>query len=735
MYHPTRLQGPGIFEDLTAVQQRAELLATNLHDVLSADETQNAGNAAEIFASELLQVQINDDERQQLRKHLETGSDELLLPIASRSLEPLLPTGIDSYPRSKQRMIENYSKSSVKPVIHFAVSLLAEFRASGGETREDLARLISLELGCADFLRGNALVGQNLQDTTTEELARNTDNLALLTRIAAREGVALDAERLMKIQPAVFEMLTSNASITTVDINYRKKINAMPGAAHSLQAPSAPDTDRLLSRYGDYIDFIEATASTKRGGYASTFGFLHRVGIDEAGNPFMVEHPHTMFDQEILSIDHPIVENLKTFEQDFQRTHDMLHNALPVFAEHFMIHHPSAPITLGGYLPEYVAFGEGMRKDKSSYELALAILHKQIMQERFAQDPALLESHVSTVRDILTGLADMQARGLCSDKAIDHMSFVVMSGVANIMPHNSAAYRELASYYEQLRLPEATVRPRDVYKLLIQQEVVTPRDALLSDIPAGLTKDQKISQICKQVDDKAAVAGLRDLKIDYSDGEQGAEFIVQALRELGIEPSVMSEAVNLQGADRLRWLGITASSRRLKGMNEKIHGMQTVRFWDKASGEFTEVTPIALLGKFYDHFEQHAEEYDFRVWFRGFSNAALHSIKDLALNPKHRLLETASQGFAETTSIIDKCMCSLIDDAYEPLSDEEQGRLLALADRMALNGQTDASEQLKDCVAACGILAQEADNYSWQTGRTFVEARKALVEKLMSLDG
>jgi len=68
------------------------------------------------------------------------GNDELLLPIASRSLEPLLPAGIDSYPRSRQRMIENYSKSSVKPVVHFAVSLLAEFRANGGETREYVLR-------------------------------------------------------------------------------------------------------------------------------------------------------------------------------------------------------------------------------------------------------------------------------------------------------------------------------------------------------------------------------------------------------------------------------------------------------------------------------------------------------------------------------------------------------------------------------------------------------------------
>jgi hypothetical protein len=709
-------------------------IATQIVEILDDYSINHKLAIATLLSSELLDLHFTENESEIFAHYLATDDVEALLPISEKAIEHILPDGIDNYPLSKERMLSNFSSSGLRPVAHFANSLLDELDASGDKSEAAIAKIVVLQLACAELLH-NKTNGDNLDTLTHVELEQNQENLAALSRIADREGVALNAEDLMRIQPAIFEMLTSNHPITTEDVNYRKRLNSMPNAARSLQAPDLPDSNKLLSRYGDYIDFIEATAATKRGGYASTFGFLHRVGADEAGNPFIIEYPHTMFDKEILNIDHPVMEKLMSFEQNFQRTHDMLHNALPVYADHFMIHHPSAPITLGGYLPDYVEFGKGMRKDKSSYELALAILHKQIMQDRFMQDPGLLAEHVVAVVEILDGLADMQARSLCSDKAIDHVSFVVMSAAMNILSYDERAAQDLLDKYDRLTLPSTIVRPADVYKLLVQQEIVVVDEALSADVPSGISADQRISQICGQINDEIAIDGLRDPNIDYDSGEQGAEYIVNALREMGIEPVGLNEQFILSGRDRLRWTGITASSRRLKGFNEKIHGLQTVRYWDGVANDFIDVKPVELLGKFYDHFQQHAEEYDSRVWFRGLSNATLRQFKDIVFDPSPEFSELALQKFPAAFSTIDHCISSLIDDTYMPLDEVSLANLKELCGHLRDIGFEDASHKIDTSLQAYEVLVNEAQQIAARSGQNFTDARRALELQLMSLDG
>lgn len=725
---------PELTSELYDREQDIRRLAGRITEVLMDNGTDSVHAITSLLADELLGFRFTNEEERALTAYLATSDLNELASISARAIEHTLPTDIDNYPLSKRRMISNFSESGLRPLVHFASSLLEELYTGGEPTTAAVEKLVGLQLACADLLN-DKLTDKDLDSITEEELERNHNDLMALARIAEREGVSLDVESLMKIQPTVFEMLTSNDPVTTEDVNYRKRLNAMPSAARSLQAPELPTPNKLLSRYGNYIDFIEATAATKRGGYASTFGFLHKVYIDEVGNPFIVEYPHTMFDKEILSIDHPISDRLKLFEQDFHRTHDMLHNALPVYADHFMIHHPSAPITLGGYLPDYAAFGKGMRKDKSSYELGLAILHRQIMQERFDHDPSLLDGHLAVVRDILNDLVDLQAKGLCSDEIVDHVSFVIMSAAMNILPYNTGVCQELLDQYDRLKLPAAIVHPRDIYKLLIQQEVVTADKVLYDSVTPGAPKDQVIGQICRQVDDVIAVECLRSADIDYTNGEQGAESIVTALREMGIEPIGMNESLELQGRERLRWIGITASSRRLKGFNEKIHGLQTVRFWDDTSASFVDVAPVALFGKFYDHFQQHSDEYDFRVWFRGLSNTTLSHFKNLAFNPELNLGEMVAQDFPAAFGVIDRCMYALIDDNYEPLSKIDKSQLIELARHLDSTGYSVAASRLENCLRAYEVLVQEAYHATARNGQTFSDAKQNLTKKLMSLDG
>lgn len=713
-------------------EQHVRLIAEQIVEILTKRDGNEACAISALLANELLDITFTDEEELLISQYLIQGDGDILAPISARAIEHMLPGGIDNYPSSKRRMINNFSAVNLRPLTHFAISMIDELGVCNNYDVRAIEKIVQLELNCTELLR-NRLAGYKLDELTEQELERNRDELSALARVARREGLDLDVIGLMQIQPRIFEMITSNDPVTTVDVNYRKKLNSMPGAARSLQAPEHPDPDKLLSRYGDYMDFIEATAATKRGGYASTFGFLHRVSADEKGNPFIVEYPHTMFDSEILAIEHPVIDKLKSFEQDFHRTHDMLHNALPVYADHFMIHHPTAPITLGGYLPEYATFGKSMRRDKSSYELGLAILHRQVMQERFSEDPSLLTEHVATIHQILEGLQDLQVRNICSNEIIDHVSFVVMSAAMNILPFDTKESKELLDLYDQLDLPTITVSPSDVYKLLIQQEVVMI-DSVLEEGVDMSSKDKAISQVCRRVDNTLAVDCLAQPRIDYANGEQGAEYIVKAVREIGIEPIGMDKEYVLGGQSRLRWIGITASSRRLKGFNEKIHGLETVRFWDADTEAFLEVSPVTLLGKFYDHFQQHEKEYNSRVWLRGFSNATLRQFKNIIFDQSFNRSMDA-RNFPLAFNVIDKCVNALIDDDYIVLGEDDVDSVTHLAEYLKYNGYQDDADRLTKCLEAYEILSDEAGRIAEQNGKTFVHARKNITEGLMSLDG
>lgn len=706
----------------TVVNEITTLLAKS-----ELDGVDRKGEIAALLSSHTLDIALTVEDTEALTEYSCTGDDEILVSIAERHLNRLLPDS--DYPLTNEKITSNFIASGLQPLFHLSDSLIEEVRSSDEPLDVAVDRLVRLQLACSSLL-SEKYTRTDIHSLTENELQRNSDALRSLERIAAKEGIQLDADYLMKIQPAVFEMLTSNDPITTVDVNYRKRLNSRAGAARSLQAPERPDQDKLVSRYGDYIDFIEATAATKRGGYASTFGFLHKVQTDGKGNPYIIEYPHTMFERDILEIDHPITEKLMRFEDDFQRTHDMLHNALPVYAEHFMIHHPTAPITLGGYLPEYEAFGKGMRKDKSSYELGLAILHKQIMQDRFSEDPSLLEHHTAAVAAILDDLVDMQQREVCDDKIIDHVSFVTMTAAMNILPYNSSAYQALLAKYDKISLPSTEVFPRDIYKLLIQQEA-TPVDAsLVTSMPTGTSKDKAITQVCRSVDDSIAIANLQNLELDYTEAEQGAECIVDALKEMGLDPNGFTSSVVLQGRNRLRWTSIAASSRRLKGFNEKIHGLDTVRFWNENTGQFDDATPVSLMGRFHDHFKENMDEYNYRMWFRGLSNATLQEFKGIATD-QGVSPEVGDAVASSRQQVVDYCIRNLIDDDYQPIGATIRHELI----RQLAASNDDATSKTINCLKAYETLVHEATQATKRNGNSFKDARELLTRKLMSLDG
>ncbi len=725
---------PAVSFSLQEQEYSADPLAGRILQAVTDTDTNSVSAVTTLLGKELLDLDISKDGVTNVSDYMWAHDSDSMTTLSLQAIQHLLPANIDCYPASRQYMLNSFNESGLRPLAHLAISLVGELQAGCEPSEPEVKRLLGLQLSCAALLN-EPKPKQNLDDLTRRELERNSANLDALERIAAREGVTLDARRLMKIQPAVFEMLTTNDPVTTRDVNYRKRLNAKLGAARSLQAPEQPDPNKLLSRYGNYIDFIEATATTKRAGYASTFGFLHRVRTDTSGNPYIVEYPHTMFDNDILQIDHSIAGMLQDFEEQFNRTHDMLHNALPVYADHFMIHHPSAPITLGGYLPDYAAFGKGLRADKSSYELGLAILHRQIMEERFQEDPLLLEHHISTVRDILDGLTDLQDRGECPDEVIDHVSFVILSAAMNLIPFNAAAFKPLLDQYDRLKLPTLTVRPRDVYNLLVQQQVVTVENESGEANGHELSQDQRISDLCKQIDDETAIERLQAINFDYEQGEQGAEHIVNALREMGIEPVDMTDPLTLAGRDRLRWIGITASSRRLKGFNEKIHGLQAVRYREEESSQFEEVTPVKLLSRFYEHFQQNAEEYDARIQFRSASNVTLQHFKQLVFNPANDFSRLAAQIAPALQAIIDTYMCAIIEDTYEPTAQTDRLQLEEFIKYLNDNEHPDTAAQLRQCLQAYDSLEQQARNAATRNGQTYYEARQKLTRKLMSLDG
>lgn len=479
------------------------------------------------------------------------------------------------------KTVQNYLDTTLNSIFHVSQSLLDETAALAEEADPETIRNLVLEqLATRELLKNlqeSMVDGRNFQDVINEEISLNSPDLEHTVRyledIADRYGVnkqLLTVDSIMKTQPELWGMLTSRRLLRATDTNYRRMANGVADSHHSLLPYNSTPRAMLANSMSNYLPFIEAISSSEYK-YSSTFGFVHLIGMDDQGEAYSVEYPLMMYDRRLTTIGSSVLD--ETLEQidSIYSNHDLWHNLIPVYADHFILHHPDAPLSYGGRRDEYLQFGKLMRSQKEEYEIGVAMAHAKTQQEQFAGNPILKDTQVGIVRSILSGshelYNDLTAKGVSSTEAIDIVDFTVTKAIArlyNVLPPTDEIYHELGEHMKQLQLPKVVVDISDVAKILLQQGLVD-RNALAVGQSTLTNEDITADRaLCIQV--------IKQARPDMPHREPDAEYIYEALRDIGIIDMAENSTIELDGLEKVRWVAMKAPQReQLKGHMEKVH--------------------------------------------------------------------------------------------------------------------------------------------------------------------
>lgn len=487
-----------------------------------------------------------------------------------------------------EKTVQNYLDTTLNSILHIGQSLLDEVMAMGIDVSSDagvIENLIKEQISTRELLRSlqeSMVDNRNFNSIINEELELNKSDVIhtslYLEEVADKYGVdrrLLSPDAIMKAQPELWSMLTSRKLLRAIDTNYRRTANGVPDSHHSLLPYNSTPRAMLANSVSSYMPFIEAVSSSEYK-YTSTFGFVHLIGMDDNGESYSVEYPLMMYDRRLTDVGSDILD--KTLDQidSIYSNHDLWHNMLPVYADHFILHHPDAPISYGGRREDYLRFGKLMRTQKEEYEIGVAMAHAKTQQEQFKMDPSLKSAQVDIVRTVIANSSalyeDLMSRNVPIDEAIDMVDFTVfkaMTRLYNILPPSDEVYEELDISLRQLDLPKVKVDVTDVGNVLLQQALLD-KGALANalNVPKSLLQDLMTNRL-------VAAEVLRHSRADSAEREPDAEFIYAALCDMGLMSLMDTEEsfIELDGMDKVRWIALNAPQRpQLKGHMEKVHG-------------------------------------------------------------------------------------------------------------------------------------------------------------------
>ena len=485
-------------------------------------------------------------------------------------------------PNFLDRTVQNYLDTTLSSINHVSQSLLDETAAMAADIDPaTIQNLLFEQLNTRELLKNlqeDMIDGRNFQDVISEEINLNSQDLLYAVRYlesaADRHGIdkrLLTPESIMTMQPELWGMLTSRRLLRAPDTNYRRTANGVAGSHHSLLPYNSTPRAMLANSMSNYLPFIEAISSSEYK-YSSTFGFVHLIGMDDTGEAYSAEYPLMMYDRRLTSIGSKVLNDTLGQIDSIYSNHDLWHNIIPVYADHFILHHPDAPLSYGGRRDEYLKFGRLMRSQKEEYEIGVAMAHAKTQQEQFADNPALKDAQINIVKSVLAGsyelYNDLIARGVADTEAVDIVDFTVTKAIArlyNVLPPSDSVYEELGRHMKQLQLPKVTVDVVDVAKILLQQGLVDTTALNASGIPTpeSLATDPAL---CMKV--------IEHAQPDAVGREPDAEYIYDALHDIGIIDKVKNAETDIQldGLEKIRWIAMNAPQReQLKGHIEKVH--------------------------------------------------------------------------------------------------------------------------------------------------------------------
>ena len=377
----------------------------------------------------------------------------------------------------------------------------------------------------------------------------------------------------MRVQPLLWGQFTSRKVLFAPDTNYRRTANGEIGSHHSLLPYTRAKRALAANSMANYVPFIEAVSSSEYK-YSSTFGFIHLIGCSTTGEAFGVEYPIMMHDRRLLDLKNERLNRILSSIDSFYSTHDIWHNMIPVYADHFILHHIDAPLSLGGRRAAYVEFGKQKRIEKEEYEIGVAMAHAKTQQERFEADPELRASQIALITDAIDELPLLREElkayvSECEvDDILDFLSSRAASNLFNILPPTDEIYTQVDQKLRALNLPPLSISIVDVAELMVSQRLID-----VAQFGSGIDSEALISTIRQEM--RLARQIIEKVDTSLSVRESGSEYIVQALNDFGILQSAIegNDVFQLEGMNRVRWIAMMAPQRQqLKGRMEKVHG-------------------------------------------------------------------------------------------------------------------------------------------------------------------
>lgn len=449
----------------------------------------------------------------------------------------------------------------------------------------------------------------SLHELTRRERMRNSDELFLIaTEVKKLLRSEMDTlslvEKLYSFQTRYWQMITSTDMIIIPDYNYRRHVNGTDNQPHSLHPFPDFDDDIMMSSLGEYTAFIEASTSTTVKGYNSSFGFVHMNHIDKDGNPFQVEFPVIMVDERILAVQHPMLKDVISYDLEVKSHHDLLHHLIPVYADHFILHHPDAPIEFGGKLDDYVNFGKKSRLFKEEYELTLGVALRQLKEHQEMLQPGYIEEQIEKLLHNLKRISRVSDDVLKDTVGSQQVSHIITF---------------LATIYLSRCLTIYDIRKHDFdsVKAFVRRMPIDQLTVKLSDI---LDRLHMIGVTLQHIQSPEEFIGILKNGITTSDPE--VLLIVDYLREIFVPAEIKGSAFKLGNWESTLWRILCMPQR-------KQHFAYTARVTAKNYMYFGAeelITPFELIARQFNILQKDIKEYEQRFYLRQRTSELLMSI-------------------------------------------------------------------------------------------------------------
>jgi adenylate kinase family enzyme len=691
----------------------------------------------------------------------ELAREEALRMVANALAEA--DPSLRDLPLFLRRFAANYLDTTFMSFGHLSESLLEETVARFGEhyTADQLFEVFEQQRSLKKLMeemQEDVIGGRDLFEVLEQELHVNGPELAHIQKVlvgrAEELGIdpsAANVRMLMGLQAALWGQFTSNQILLAPDLNYRRTVNGQPGAHHSLLPFTKNPRSFVANSMGNYVPFIEAVSASEFNGYSSTFGFVHFMGMGRDGEAYGAEYPILMHDQRLLALDSDGINQTLRLVEGLYGNHDLWHNLLPVYAGHFILHHPYAPISYGGRLPSYVDFGRRLRTYTEEYEIGVAMAHARTQQERFAEDPDLREQqagYIFRALDTIQGLrTELQSK--CGadeiESIVDYLACRAATRAFNVFPPSDSIHEEIDRRMNALGLPGLQISASEVATLLWKQRLISLEAAAPLLESRSLTHDEAVEAIGSDPGlAREVLASAIDLARE--DRETGAEHIGNALNDWrAVEALTATGIMTLTGTQKARWLAIMGPQReQLRGHMEKVHGKSSYKLGNE---EIAEPRDLALLQ--YESIAKDKDHYSYRLQARAESQRLGYLMYSLVFDDGQDLVRTERNTFSlfrqgeldsgvqdgtlAAVEALDLLMHRLVTADYSDADPQLRALDTYAAQLLNIYPESTLASRIGEITMRYRNLEQAELNYQAEIGTTYIGAAKRLEEEQMTI--